>query len=339
MKPRFRSLPYKEMRRVLGELGEPEYKLNALLTHVFRNGVDDFEEIRQLKTTTREALAQTWSLELPVVSDRRTAEDGTVKYLIDFDDRAKSEAVLMPSIAGKTLCVSSQAGCRLKCTFCATGSLGLTRNLSFGEILDQFLIASGEGVIDRVVFMGMGEPMENLSEVVPAIEFLKGKHGYGLSRKKITVSTVGLCPEIAAFASSGVDVNLALSLHATQDTVRSRLVPVNRKYPIEMVLGATAEYGRSANARITIEYVLLDQVNDSDEDAKRLAKFSRRYEMPINIIQYNQIDSSEFNPSRRLDDFARMIKEERAPVTVRRSKGQNIAAACGQLAAKVGPTA
>lgn len=334
MKALFRSLPHQEFLRVLGEIGEPAYKVAPIKTFLYREGVTSFDEITTLSKRSREKLAEAYEATLPKITERSVAPDGTVKMLLDWNG-VEAESVLMSSVKGRTICLSTQSGCRLRCGFCATGTLGLKRNLAFGEILDQMIVLGGEGAITRVVVMGMGEPMENLAELVPALTFMVDPKGLGLSRKKITVSTVGLCPEIEEFAKSGPAVELAISLHATEDKTRSQLIPINKKYPIETLLKSAKFYAETANAKVTIEYSLMKDVNDTDEDAARLARLSRRFDLPVNLIQYNPVVDLGYEQSPRLDEFAAILARRKAiGVTVRRSKGLLINAACGQLAGK-----
>ncbi|MEK8022783.1 MAG: 23S rRNA (adenine(2503)-C(2))-methyltransferase RlmN [Candidatus Hydrogenedentota bacterium] len=329
--PNIRSITQAEFLRVFRELGEPAYKAEALKQFLFKEGVTDFEHVTTLSLAVRRQLALRYDAVMPEIASRAVANDGTVKVLLNWAGTT-AEAVLMPSVKGKTICLSAQSGCRLRCGFCATGTLGLKRNLTCGEILDQILVLSGEGAISRVVVMGMGEPMENLDELIPALAFAISEKGHSLSRKKVTVSTVGLCPEIERFAAEGPGVELAISLHATTDEIRTMLMPVNKKYPIEMLMRSARIYAERANAKVTIEYTLLEDVNDTDADAGRLARISRKYQMPVNLIRYNKVSDLPFSPSPRLDEFALMLKGKALGVTVRRSKGSSIQAACGQLA-------
>lgn len=329
--PLIRSLPHAALAKRLKELGEPAYRFEVVKQFLYREGADTFEAITPVPKAQRERLAKLYDASLPDVARRTVATDGTVKLLLSWAGTT-AEAVLMPSVKGRTLCLSVQSGCRLRCAFCATGTLGLKRNLSFGEILDQILVLSGEGAVDRIVAMGMGEPMENLDELIPALQFMTDPKGLGFSRKRITVSTVGLVPEIERFAMEGPGVELAVSLHATDDKTRSVIMPVNRKYPIARLMDAASLYSRRANAKVTIEYILLNELNDRDEDIDRLGAISRKYGFPVNIIRYNSVEELPFEPSRRLDDFAKRLKEKAIAVTVRRSKGGTINAACGQLA-------
>jgi 23S rRNA (adenine2503-C2)-methyltransferase len=333
--PLIRCLSHAALAKRLKDMGEPAYRFEVLKQFLYREGADRFDSITPIPKVSRERLAELFDASLPEVAGRSVAPDGTVKLLLSWAGTT-AEAVLMPSVKGRTLCLSVQSGCRLRCAFCATGTMGLKRNLSFGEILDQVLVLSGEGAVDRIVAMGMGEPMENLDELIPALEFITNPKGLGFSRKRITVSTVGLVPEMERFAREGPGVELAVSLHATEDKTRSIIVPINRKYPIARLLDTASLYSRRANAKVTIEYILLNEINDRDEDIERLGAFSRKYGFPVNLIRYNPVENLPFESSKRLDDFAKRLKEKAIAVTVRRSKGVAIHAACGQLAGTLG---
>ncbi len=327
-----RSLTHARFLEAVAEFVDPRpFQANVLKKFLFKLGATRFDEITPFPREARDRLAGRYLAELPATADRAVASDGTVKLLLDWAG-VRAEAVTMKSVGGRTACLSSQSGCRLRCAFCATGRLGLTRNLAFGEILDQLLVLGGEGALDRVVMMGMGEPLENLDEVLPALEFMTSPAGLGFSRKRVTLSTVGLPPEMARLAAEGPGVELALSLHAVDNTLRTALVPVNKKYDVTEVLKAATTYADRANAKVTIEYVLLKDLNDSDTDADSLGRLSRRHGLPVNIIRYNAVAETNFEPSPRLDAFAERLKRSALAVTVRRSRGASIAAACGQLA-------
>lgn len=331
--PLIRSLTHARLGKTLLDLGQPAWQTEVVKGFLYKHGVDRFDGMTSLSHAFQETLAAHFSAELPQTTRRRVAADGTVKVLLDWNG-ITAEAVFMPGVKGRTLCISTQSGCRLRCAFCATGTLGLKRSLSFGEILDQVLILSGEGAISRIVVMGMGEPLENLDELIPALTFLTSEKGLGFSRRRITVSTVGLVPEMGKLATNGGGVELALSLHATTDTLRTALMPINRKYPIEAILAAAKSYEEKANTKVTLEYVLLDGVNDTDDDVRRLGKIARKMEFPVNIIRFNPMGADEFAPSPRLEVFAKQLADDGTRVTVRKSRGQSIDAACGQLAGK-----
>jgi 23S rRNA (adenine2503-C2)-methyltransferase len=329
--PLIRSLSTTRFRAVLEEFGLPAYQVPVMRRFLYRLGVTDFEAMTTLSTSARRDLAASWSADLPAIAERLVDPDGTVKTLFDWNG-IRAESVLMPSKIGRTACLSVQSGCRLGCAFCATGRSGFRRDLSVGEILDQILVLSGEGEIARIVLMGMGEPLENLDEVIPALTFMVDEKGFGYSRKKITLSTVGIPEGLKRLAEEGPGVELAISLHAADDSVRNALIPLNRRHGINEILVAAAAYGKRANAKVTIEYMLIEDLNDTDKDAERLARMARQHMMPVNILRFNPVPGVELTPSRRVDDFARFLKGLRVRVTVRRSRGASIMAACGQLA-------
>jgi 23S rRNA (adenine2503-C2)-methyltransferase len=286
------------------------------------------------------------SLTLPRVVERCASEDGSTKVLLELgNDRV--EAVHMPRAIGSgrvTLCISSQVGCAMGCTFCATASMGFGRHLSAGEIVAQVLrVVQSLGPRHpselSLVFMGMGEPLHNLAEVARAVGVLCEARGLGLSARRITVSTSGLVPELAELARLPARPLLAVSLNATTDQVRSQLMPIGRRYPLAQLKAALLDYPLRARERITVEYVLLAGVNDSTEDAARLADFCADFPHNINLIPFNEHPHSSFRaPSAaRLDDFARALLARRPSlVTVRRSRGRDVQAACGQLVQSAG---
>lgn len=326
------ALAYSEFDRFFRERKAAVHQRDSAVAFLYRHGVSSFGEITTLPKNLRRELENEFVLH-PASVQTTLGRDGTVKYLFNWEE-AFAEAVLIPAVNGRTLCLSVQAGCRFRCAFCATGTLGLKRSLTFGQILEQVLTASGDDAIARIVVMGMGEPLDNLPELIPALRFLRWKNGWGFSRKRITVSTVGLPDKIGELSAAGVRTNLAVSLHAPNDSLRSRLVPANRRFPIRELLEEARDYGEKARARVTLEYVLLDEVNDSPAEARELARLSRRYRMPINVIEFNPIPELPFTPSRRLESFVAILAEKAFGVTVRRSRGRDIQAACGQLAAR-----
>ena len=324
-------LPYAQFKAAILDLGLPKFQVGVIQSFLFKHGATSFEEMTSVSKAARETLNSKYSIRSSSIADRAVAPDSTAKVLFDWDGTV-AEAVYMPMKVGKTLCISVQSGCKLRCSFCATGRMGLNRGLSFGEILDQVIYFMGEGVVSRIVVMGMGESMDNLNELIPALKFIMDPKGFGFSRKRITVSTVGMCPELKRFADSGCGVNLAVSLHATTDSTRNKIVPIGNKYGIKEFLDTAAYYKDRANAKVTIEYLLLKDINDFEEDAIRLGKLSRTYKMPVNIICYNEVDEVPFERSDRLNEFAKILSNKALAVTIRRSKGTGIKAACGQLA-------
>ena len=285
------------------------------------------------------------AIEPPVVVGDGTAPDGTRKWLLKVDGANAVEAVFIPEDGRGTLCVSSQAGCTLDCEFCSTGKQGFNRNLSAAEIIGQLWLANralgfhagGERAVSNVVFMGMGEPMLNLDAVIPAARLMIDDNGYGLSRRRVTVSTSGVVPGMDRLAGE-CPVALAVSLHAPDDALRDRLVPINRKYPIRQLMAACRRYlDHAPRDFITMEYVMLDGVNDSDAQARALLGVAAQVRCKFNLIPFNPFPDSGFkrSPAERIRRFAEVLQRAGLTVTTRKTRGEGIDAACGQLAGAV----
>lgn len=329
------ALSEARLGEALAEWGEPPYRLRQIRRAIWREGIERFDRMTTLPKALRAKLAERFELRRPRPIRRAVARDGTVKVLFEAGG-ARFEAVVMRGRAGAsesaTACLSAQAGCRLGCKFCATATLGLLRNLSAGEILSSYRTLLGEAPVGRVVFMGMGEPLDNFDALLEALKILTDEDGFGLGRRRITVSTVGLVPEIDRLAAEGPGTNLALSLSAGDDETRKRIMPIARKYSLEETVAAGVRYHLKTNARVTAEYVLLAGVNDGDEDAERLVRLLTRTPIGVNLIDFNPVPGLPFERSRRTSTFAGLLAGRLARVTVRRSRGVEIAAACGQLA-------
>ena len=327
------------------ELGEKPFRARQVLAWMHRRGVDRFEDMTDLSLALRSRLALLAEVRLPeAISERRSA-DGTVKWLFAAGNGQLVEAVFIPEPDRGTLCISSQVGCALDCAFCATGAQGFNRNLTTAEIIGQVCHANrrlprragGEPAVSNVVFMGMGEPLANYRNVVPALELLVCDRAYGLSRRRVTVSTSGLVPQIERLGEE-CNVSLAVSLHAPEDELRSRLVPINRVHPIDELLDACWRYAaRHAGRFITFEYVMLDQVNDSVAHADRLAGLLRDRPAKVNLIPFNPFPGTAFrrSPPAAIETFQNRLRQRGLVATVRRTRGDDIDAACGQLAGKV----
>jgi 23S rRNA (adenine2503-C2)-methyltransferase len=316
--------------------------------------VRDWGELTDIPAALRADLPTRFRLQALEVATEQRSVDGTVKLLLRTWDGQAIEAVQIPASTGPrtgegvsrekttrgsrlTVCVSSQAGCALACEFCATGQMGFTRNLSVGEIVEQVYGAEVPGTarrVDNVVFMGMGEPMANYANVVGAIRLLADPQGYGFSPRRVTVSTSGLVPQMRRLTEEGLDVRLAVSLHAPDDELRSRLMPINRRYPIADVIAAAANYAEHVGRRVSYEYVMLDGVNDGENRALQLTRLLRDQHAHVNLIPYNQTFSGfRRSPTPRIRAFAQILQASHIPCTIRASRGQDIAAACGQLRA------
>jgi 23S rRNA (adenine2503-C2)-methyltransferase len=331
-----------ELEQWVQEAGQPAYRARQLLKWVYDRHVEDFQAMTDLSKEFRVWLeAHLRPSCLSCVAVERD-EDGTQKFLFRLDDGEQVESVLIVDGARLTLCVSSQAGCALGCQFCLTGRGGLRRSLTAGEIVDQVCAAQRElepgRRITNLVFMGMGEPLANFQQVVRALEILTSDAGLNFSTRKITVSTVGLLPELGLLCRR-IPVNLAVSLHATDDETRSSLMPINRRYPLEGLLQACRKLPLPPRQRITFEYLLIDGVNDSPREARELARLLRGLRSKINLIPFNEHPeiSLRQSPPARVEVFQQILHEEQFTATVRQSRGAGILAACGQLrAAAVG---
>jgi 23S rRNA (adenine2503-C2)-methyltransferase len=328
------------------ELGEKPFRARQVLKWMHQSGEGDFAAMSDLAKSLREKLAGVARIHAPTIVGDTLASDGTRKWLMKVDTANAVEAVFIPETNRGTLCVSSQAGCVLDCAFCSTGKQGFNRNLSTGEIIGQLWLANRvlnesnkekERIISNVVMMGMGEPMLNLDSVIPALRLMLDDNAYGLSRRRVTVSTAGVIPGMDRLRDE-CPVALAISLHAPNDALRDQLVPVNRKYPLRELLDACNRYLEKAPRDfVTFEYVMLDGVNDAPQHARELAAISRRVRCKYNLIPFNPFPNSEFRRSdpERIRAFAEILARAGVTVTTRKTRGDDIAAACGQLAGDV----
>lgn len=338
------GLPRRDLERFFTEIGEKAFRARQLMKWIYSRGVLDPAQMTDLGIALRHDLAMRAAISLPAVLDTQESADGTVKWRLDAGGGQSIETVFIPEPGRGTLCVSSQVGCPMDCPFCVTGRQGFNRNLSAGEIIAQVLLArrdlgdpEGRSPITNVVFMGMGEPLANFRAVVQACDVLVDDLACKLSRRRVTVSTSGLVPQIRRLGEEA-KVALAVSLHAPDDELRNTLVPINRLHPIAELLEACWQYVDMTNTReITFEYVMLAGVNDSPDHARRLATLLRRRPAKVNLIPFNAFPRAGFRRSSPevVNEF-RMILSAADVVTVtRRTRGDDIAAACGQLAGQV----
>jgi 23S rRNA (adenine2503-C2)-methyltransferase len=326
-----------ELEALAESLGAPRYRGRQLARWIFTRGVTDLEAMTDLPRDFRTAVAAQASVELPEIERRTPSQDGSHKLVLRYADGARVQAVLMPDGDRLTLCVSTQVGCGFGCAFCYTGTMGLERNLSAGEIVAQVMVAR-QGLapgarITHVVYMGMGEPLANYSATVKSLRLLTDPHAFGFSPRRITISTVGLVSGIQRLARESLKVNLAISLHATSNEIRDRIMPVNRGFAIEELLAACRRFPLPFRQRMTFEYVLLDGVNDAVEDARRLVRLLKGIRGKINLIPFNDWEGSGFArpPLPRILAFQAVLLEHGLTATIRWSKGEDIGAACGQL--------
>ena len=326
-------------------LGEKPYRARQVLRWIHQRNATAFGDMTDLSITLRERLGEVASIELPEVVSEKQSADGTIKWLFESGAGQAVETVFIPEPGRGTLCISSQVGCAMDCSFCATGAQGFNRNLSVDEIIGQVTHANrqlpkranGEPAVTNVVFMGMGEPLANYRNVVPALDLLLSDYAYGLSRRRITVSTSGIVPQIDRLGDD-CNVSLAVSLHAANDALRNELVPVNRIHPIADLLDACWRYaGKHTKRHITFEYVMLRDVNDTDRDADDLAALLVNRPAKINLIPFNPFEGNGYRRSApdRIAAFQERLRRRGLVTTVRRTRGDDIDAACGQLAGKV----
>jgi len=339
------------MRDALIAAGTPEkqakMRVGQIWQWIYHWGVRDFAEMTNLSKDYRAMLAETFVVGVPEVVTKQVSEDGTRKYLVRIAGGHEVEIVYIPETDRGTLCVSSQVGCTLTCSFCHTGTQKLVRNLTAGEIIGQVMVARDDlgewpepgtrtydaRLLSNIVLMGMGEPLYNFDNVRDAMKIAMDPHGIQLSRRRITLSTSGVVPEIARTAQE-IGCQLAVSFHATTDAVRDTLVPINKRWNIEELLGALRDYPKASNSeRITFEYVMLDGVNDSDADARRLIKLIEGIPAKINLIPFNEWPGAPYKRSsnNRIRAFADIIYNAGYSSPVRKPRGEDIMAACGQL--------
>ena len=326
-----------ELEKLAESMGTPRYRGRQLAVWIYAKGMTDIRAMSDLPKDFREALAERAEIAVPEIERRTPSQDGSQKLVLILADGARVQSVLMPDEDRLTLCVSTQVGCGFACAFCFTGTMGLQRNLSAGEIVGQLLAARAtlaEGTrITHVVYMGMGEPLANYAATVKSLRLLTDPHAVAFSPRRITVSTVGLVSGIEKLAKEDLKVNLAISLHATSNAIRDRIMPVNKGFAIEELLAACRRFPVAFRQRITFEYVLLDGVNDAVEDARRLVRLLKGIRAKVNLIPFNDWEGSGFGrpPLPRILAFQSVLLEHGVRATVRWSKGEDIGAACGQL--------
>lgn len=331
----FYGLTLTQLKEVLSSFDKAKYRAEQLYRWVFEKSVTDPEMMTNLSKSFRGELHQIFDFSLPQMVEKKVSQDGTRKYLFAVGQGLSVEAVLIPAEDRRTLCLSSEVGCNMACTFCFTGKQKLKRRLTPHEIVGQFLQVKNdlgpEVPITNIVFMGMGEPLDNCDSVFTAIDIFKNDFGLKLGRKKITVSTSGLVPQIPLVTASGT--RLAVSLNAPNDEIRNQIMPINKKYPLKQLLDACVQHAQEAKDRVTFEYVLLKDVTDHLDHARMVADMLRRVPCKINLIPFNEHPDSGFQrPERgRVFEFQRILLNRGFNVTIRRTMGRDIFAACGQL--------
>lgn len=312
--------------------GKERYRATQLFKWLYQHDATSFSEMTNLSKALREELATTACISNLEPEEVEVGSDGTRKYLFRLADGNAVESVLIPDEDRNTLCISTQAGCAMQCAFCLTGTFRLTRNLTTAEIVNQILAVRRDVEVRNIVLMGMGEPLHNLDNVIAALQIMVNDNGLKLSSRRVTVSTCGLVPELERLGRE-VTVNLAVSLNATTDELRDRIMPVNQRYPIATLLAALKTFPLPGRRKITIEYVLLGGLNDTPEDAKRLVRLLSDIPCKINLIPFNPHEGADFRPPTRaaLDAFHKYLLDRHFTVITRDSRGSDISAACGQL--------
>lgn len=326
-----------ELQQWLSQHSQPAFRARQIIHWIFQRRVSDFDQMSDLPKSLRTQLGESFCVFVTRQAAKVESSDGTVKLLVSLPDGGEVECVLLRDGTRRSICLSSQVGCAMGCVFCASGLDGVERNLTTGEILEQMLLLQSglpaDERLSHIVMMGMGEPLANLDRVLSALDVARSRDGLGISPRRITISTVGLPPSIDRLADSGVPYNLAVSLHAPNDELRSEIVPVNKKIGIAAVLDAADRYFDSSGRRLTFEYVLLGGVNDSDDNAKQLARLLRNRTVLLNVIPYNPVQGLPYvTPSKgSIAKFRQILEGGGVNVKFRQRKGDEINAACGQL--------
>src|SRR5690349_13901771 len=326
-----------DLEQVLETLGKPRFHARQLFQWVHKRGVLDFDEMTDLGRELRGTLAAQFQIGTPAIVRKERSTDGTTKFLLRLEDGHLIESVFIPDTPSNTFCISSQVGCAMKCGFCLTGRMGIIRNLTAGEIAGQVRVLARElNMLQarfNIVLMGMGEPLHNYDAVMKALRMLADEHGLAVAPRRVTLSTVGVLPNLERLATEPLMPNLAISLHATTEDQRDLLVPINRKYGLKELLDACRRFPVKRRERITFEYVMLAGVNDTDEDARRLVRLLNGIRAKVNLLPLNEAPAIPYQrPSdARVNRFAQILAERGVVVSVRKSRGRDIRAACGQL--------
>jgi 23S rRNA (adenine2503-C2)-methyltransferase len=339
------ELELHELEQALATLGHPRFHARQIFQWVHKRGVTDFAMMSDLGRDLRAQLGAAFTITSPRVQRTERSSDGTTKFLLRLGDGKLIESVYIPDTPAQTFCISTQVGCAMRCAFCLTGKMGMDRNLTAGEIAGQVRVLARElGMLDarfNIVLMGMGEPLHNYEATMTALRILADEHGFEISPRRMTLSTVGVLPALERLATEPLMPNLAISLHSTTEDQRDMLVPINRKYGLKELLDACRRFPVKRRERITFEYVMLQDVNDTPEDARRLVRLLHGIRGKVNLLPLNEAAGISFErPSdERVNRFARILSEHGVTVSVRKSRGRDIRAACGQLITESSRTA
>ena len=335
------SLTLKELETVLGEYGQKPYRAKQIYNGLYRKHVLTFEEMTDLPASLIEALSARYCIMPVTLVDKQVARDGTAKYLFELTDGSSVETVLMHFNVGESVCVTTQIGCSMGCAFCASGLLKKQRDLTAGEMVGQIMyiqreLDEAETRVNNVVVMGTGEPFDNYDNVLDFCGVINSDHGLAIGARHITISTCGIVPGIDRFAAGHYQYNLAISLHAPNNELRTRLMPVNKAWPIETLIDALKRYSTDNHRKITFEYILIKGVNDRDKDAVELAELIRGMNAYVNLIPYNEVEENDFRTSDEKTSlhFYDVLMKHGVKATLRSKHGDDIDAACGQLRAR-----
>jgi len=342
VKKNLKDIPLSQLKDVISEMGEPSFRVKQLSDWLYSKCAFSVDEMTNFSKNLRAKLDEKYTAEGLEIIERRESEDGTTKYLFRLKDDLSIEAVYIPDGERGTACISTQVGCKFGCAFCATGSQGFSRNLTLGEILNQFAMLKKEENMSRerpltnIVFMGMGEPLDNFQNLIDSIEIFNSPEGFGIGVRRITVSTVGIIPMLEKLGEMGRGVNLAVSLHAADDAIRSEIMPINKKYPVGPLMRSLALYPLRPYRQITFEVIMLKDINDSREDAGKLARAIGNLKAKVNLIVFNPSESAKYLPSpgERVVEFQKELVKSGVAAIIRKNRGGDIDAACGQLKSK-----
>ena len=342
-KKNIRELKLEELINFLKNQNIPSFRAKQIHEWLWKKRAVNFNEMTSLSLSLRDLLEQNFSLNAVKIHKAERSNDGTIKYSLKLHDNKLVEGVLIPSKKRLTACISSQVGCSLSCTFCATGTLKLERNLNYAEIYDQIFILNEEALLNfgkplsNIVYMGMGEPLLNYENLLKSIELVSSENGLSMSPKRITVSTAGIAKMIKKLADDEVRFNLAISLHSSDDIKREEIMPINKSINLEELKDSIKYFFEKTGTRITYEYILFKDINDSLDDAHELVNFCKLTPCKVNLIEYNSVDNIPFQKSsnNKTEKFINFLNEKNVIVNLRRSKGKDINAACGQLVNKL----
>ncbi|MCI5542795.1 MAG: 23S rRNA (adenine(2503)-C(2))-methyltransferase RlmN [Mollicutes bacterium] len=332
-----------DLEELMISMGQKKYRATQIFKWIYERGVTNFDEMSDISLSFREVLKNEFTLSIPTIYKKQVSSDGTIKLLLSLGDDSKIETVLMRYNYGLVACVTSQVGCNMGCAFCASGLFKKQRNLEVHELVGQILVLNNllkeeNRKITHVVVMGTGEPFDNYDNVMKFIRILNNPHGFAIGARHLTVSTCGLVEKIREYANEGIQINLAISLHAPSDKIRNKIMPISLKYPLDQLMDAVKYYEATAKRRVTFEYILLEDINDSIENAKELAKLIKGTTSYVNLIPYNPVGELKYKRTsgNRVHRFMDALIKEGVNVTVRKEFGTDIDAACGQLRAKNG---